>query len=101
MALGGGDGQGVLHFTHITVPEAGTYIVRLLYVRNGLENKQVSLTINGVKQNVLALMRSWNWVDVPVNLQAGQNQITVSYKGEHSFYLDSLKLLRSSETKVP
>jgi hypothetical protein len=39
-------------------------------------------------------MRSWNWVDVPITLQAGENDITLSYKGEQPFYVDKMTLLR-------
>jgi hypothetical protein len=73
---------------------AGLYTLRVQYVRNGIADEEIGIDVNGVKTKALALMRSWNWVDVPITLQAGENDITLSYKGEQPFYVDNMTLLR-------
>ncbi len=94
MAIGGSDQRGDLRFSKIVVPSAGDYTLRVLYVRNGLEDKQIGLDVNGAQTKVLAIMRSWNWLDIPVRLRAGENQIGISYSGRRSFYLDQVSLIR-------
>lgn len=94
MALGGQNQVGSLHFSKIVIPKAGEYTMRVLYVRNGLENKHLTVNVNGEKTTVLAIMRSWNWVDVPVQLRAGSNNVTISYGGKDSLYLDKVTFLR-------
>ena len=96
MALGGDAQQGAVQFTKLTLPRSGVYTLRLLYVRNGLEDKEIGLRVNGQEQQVKAIMRSWNWVEVPVSLQAGDNAIEVSYAGKLPFYLDWLSLRPAS-----
>jgi len=85
---------GSLHISNIVVPMAGLYTLRVQYVRNGIADEEIGIDVNGVKTKALALMRSWNWVDVPITLQAGENDITLSYKGEQPFYVDKMTLLR-------
>jgi len=85
---------GSLHISNIVVPMAGLYTLRVQYVRNGIADEEIGIEVNGVKTKALALMRSWNWVDVPITLQAGENDITLSYKGEQPFYVDNMTLLR-------
>ena len=85
---------GSLHISNIVVPVAGLYTLRVQYVRNGIADEEIGIDVNGVKTKALALMRSWNWVDVPITLQAGENDITLSYKGEQPFYVDKMTLLR-------
>ena len=85
---------GSLHISNIVVPMAGLYTLRVQYVRNGIADEEIGIDVNGVKTKALALMRSWNWVDVPITLQAGENDITLSYKGEQPFYVDNMTLLR-------
>jgi len=85
---------GSLHISNIVVPVAGLYTLRVQYVRNGIADEEIGIDVNGVKTKALALMRSWNWVDVPITLQAGENDITLSYKGEQPFCVDKMTLLR-------
>lgn len=85
---------GSLHISNIVVPVAGLFTLRVQYVRNGIADEEIGIDVNGVKTKALALMRSWNWVDVPITLQAGENDITLSYKGEQPFYVDKMTLLR-------
>lgn len=92
MALGGEWRAGGLRFSKIEMERGGAYTLRFLYVRNGLENKQIGIVVNGEAKQVNAIMRSWNWIDVPIRLRAGENAITVSYDGERPFYLDNLSL---------
>lgn len=94
MALGAETAAGSLRLQKIEAPTAGAYTVRILYTRNGLEDKQISLSVNGNVSEVKAIMRSWNWVDIPVLLKAGDNEIIVSYKGKDSFYIDELTLFQ-------
>ena len=92
----GGDGKsGGLRFNNIRVSRAGEYQLRILYVRNGLENKSISVTINdALPPQVQAVMRSWNLAIVPVTLKAGQNTIVVRYGGDLGFDLDRIELSR-------
>lgn len=96
MAIGGARQQGLLRFTKLDVPSDGAYTARLLYVRNGLEDKQITVTVNGAPRKVLAIMRSWNWVDVPLDLHAGSNDLGISYDGQQSFYLDKVTLIKGT-----
>ncbi len=96
MALGGDGRRGALRFSPVQIPTDVPYTLRLTYTRNGLEDKQIDLDVNGTRTQVKAIMRFWNWVDVPVTLHAGANRIAVSYDGQRSFYLDSLTWLRNA-----
>ncbi len=94
----GGDGEsGSLRFRNIRVTEEGDYQLRLLYVRNGLEDKMVSIMINdGAPMQVSAIMRSWNYTNIPLKLKAGENTIDVGYSGVLGFDLDRIELSRAS-----
>jgi alpha-galactosidase len=97
MSIGGVDGQtdGSLSFRHVVVDQAASYKVELTYVRNGLGDKTIYIQVNSAPPfPVKALMREWNWVTVPVNLQAGDNTITVSYSNKDKFNIDKLRLFR-------
>lgn len=96
MALGLQNVQGAVRVPKVNAPAAGAYTLRLLYTRNGLEDKQLSVAVNGKPKQATAIMRSWNWVDVPVDLQAGDNEMEISYKGQQSFYLDTVTLYRGA-----
>ena len=96
MAIGGENRMGMLHFQKIQVAAAGEYRLRMQYTRNGLGDKQIAVAVNGEKKNVLAIMRSWNWVEVSISLRAGDNDIAISYGGPHSFYLDKVTLFTAS-----
>ena len=95
MALGGDGRRGALGLRSVQAPAGGEYTLRLLYTRNGLEDKQIGIDVNGARTQAKAIMRSWNWVDLPVRLKAGANEIEVSYDGQRSFYLDTMTLLRA------
>ncbi len=100
MALGGDKQPGSLRISNVNVQTAGEYTLRVQYTRNALEDKQIGVTVNGAEIMVRALMRSWNCVDVPLNLRAGINDIDVSYGGQQSFYVDQMILLRSPEPAI-
>ncbi len=97
----GGEGHtGGVRFEHIRAVQAGTYQLRMLYVRNGLEDKMISVKVNETPSiPVRAIMRSWNVVIVPIKLRAGDNSITVSYRGAFGFDLDRIEL--AQETPMP
>jgi hypothetical protein len=45
----------------------------MFYVRNGLEDKMISVSVNGDPPRMMkAIMRSWNAVFFPVLLHAGE-----------------------------
>lgn len=93
MALGGEDKPGSLRVNNIKLSTSGDYTLRIQYTRNGLQNKQIGIEVNGAKMQALAIMRSWDFVDVPITLRAGDNELTISYGGKLSFYVDKLTLL--------
>jgi hypothetical protein len=65
--------------------------MRILYVRNGLEDKLVDIAVNGAEPSkVRAIMRSWNTVTVPVTFHAGDNDVEISYSGKLGFDLDNV-----------
>ncbi len=95
LTLGGGGETGAVEFTHIHADAAGTYRMRLLYVRNGLEDKIIEVSVNGGPAvKVKAIMRSWNIVTVPVSFRVGENSIRVSYTGARAFDIDKMDLVR-------
>ena len=95
MQLGGDGKAGGLRFRNIHVSQRGEYQLRLLYVRNGLEDKTISVTVNDAAPvEVHAIMRSWNAVTMPVELKVGENTIIVRYGGAQPFYLDRIELSR-------
>jgi hypothetical protein len=85
---------GSLHIAGITAVAGEKYTLRVQYTRNGIRDKQIAIEVNGVKIKAAAPMRSWNWLDVPVVLHAGRNDITLSYAGAEPFYVDNMTLLR-------
>ena len=96
LQFGGQKQAGGVRFDHIHADKSGTYDLQLVYVRNGLEDKMISITANQDRaEMVRALMRSWNAMTIPVHLQAGQNSILVSYTGTLGFDLDRITLSRS------
>jgi hypothetical protein len=94
----GGDGKGgAVSFGSIHANVAGTYDVQMFYVRNGLEDKMISVSVNGNPPlMVKATMRSWNVVSSPVSLHAGENSIRIAYYGALSFDLDKIELLKDT-----
>jgi alpha-galactosidase len=101
LILGGDGHQGAVQLRHINIAEAGKYTLRIQYTRNGVEDKQIDLRVNADEPlKVLAQMRSWNWMDVPVHLIAGDNTVSVSYTGALGFDLDQVQIEHDSqETK--
>ncbi len=78
------------------MPRAGLYTLQVLYMRDGLEDKQIGISVNGAETTVRALMRSWNRMDVPVAPpRPGPNRVCPSYAGSQSFYVDTICLLTS------
>jgi hypothetical protein len=97
MQLGGQGRAGGVRFEHIHADKAGSYQLEILYVRNGLEDKTISVSVNGEQPtHVRAIMRSWNVVAVPANLRAGENSLTISYQGVLGFNLDCISLSQGS-----
>ena len=92
----GGDGKGgSVTFEHIRADRAGTYQMGFLYVRNGLEDKLLNVSINGGEpQQLRAMMRSWNMVTSSVALHQGDNRISISYSGRLGFDLDKMEISR-------
>lgn len=97
MAIGGNGESGSLRVAGIVVPEGGSYKLRVQYTRNGLENKAFAITVNGHRSEALAIMRSWNWIDLPITLQAGENTVELSFAGSRSLIIDNLTLLRAKK----
>ena len=100
MTLGGatpGDGSsGAIAFQQIRAEAAGLYQMSILYVRNGLEDKLLDISVNGGPPvQVRAIMRSWNTVTVPISLRAGDNTVAIAYTGALGFHLDKVDFLRS------
>jgi hypothetical protein len=97
MQLGGEGRAGALRFEHIHADKPGSYQAEILYVRNGLEDKTISVSVNGEQSTaVRAIMRSWNVITVPVTLRAGENSLTITYQGALGFDLDCISLFQSS-----
>ncbi len=95
-----GSGSGGLRFNNIHVDQGGEYQLRILYVRNGLQDKTISVVINnGSPTQVKAVMRSWNIATVPVRLNAGKNTIVLRFNGELGFDLDRIELSRADNGK--
>jgi alpha-galactosidase len=91
MTLGGEGATGGIRFEHIVAETAGTVQMRIFYVRNGLEDKSIEVSIDGAAPvKVLATMRSWDAVTVPVMLRAGDNRVDIRYTGQLGFDLDKV-----------
>jgi alpha-glucosidase len=96
MMVGGDARTGAITFQHIHIDQPGTYEMHLVYVRNGLEDKTLTLSINGDSaRQVKAIMRSWNDMVVSVPLKAGNNDISIGYSGLLPFDLDRIELSRN------
>lgn len=93
MAVGGENRAGSLRISKITLQKAGEFTLRLQYLPNSGIDKQIGIQVNGMKTSLHAIQSSADWIDVPVRLHAGGNDITVSYDGKRSFYLDKVTLL--------
>lgn len=93
-----GKTQGTLSIEALDVPEAGTYKLNLLYVRNSLRDKTLQVRINQDKHFPIKLqMREWSWTTIPVELLSGRNIVSFTYSGESSadtVILDQVRLYR-------
>jgi hypothetical protein len=102
LQFGGQNQPGGVRYSHIHADRAGTYDLQLTYVRNGLEDKMISISINDAHPHaVRAVMRSWNAMKIPVHLQAGENSITLSFMGALGFNLDFIALTQSTSAENP
>jgi alpha-galactosidase len=98
MAIGGANRAGALRFSGMMVPEAGQYTLRLRSAGDRSTNAQVGVEVNGMKENFAVMTAKAGWIDVPVELRAGDNDITVLCNGKLSFNLDSLTLARRTQS---
>ncbi|MCL2661129.1 MAG: alpha-galactosidase, partial [Acidobacteriaceae bacterium] len=94
IALSGSNKPGSLKIGNVVVPSAGAYVLRLLFVRNGMGDRPISVKVNGAEIQTKALSTSWGKTDVPITLQSGDNEITISFTGDRELYLDRAELLR-------
>jgi alpha-galactosidase len=100
LTLGGDDAAGGVRFEHIRVDVVGTYQMQMLYVRNGLEDKEVDVSVNAAAPTkVRAIMRSWNTVTVPVVFRAGENSVEIRYQGKLGFDLDNVEFYKQAEKR--
>ena len=91
LTLGGDGTAGAVRFEHIAANAAGVYQMRLLYVRNGLEDKSIDVSVNDAEAvGIRAIMRSWNTFTVPVTLHEGDNSVEIRYTGKLGFDLDNV-----------
>jgi alpha-galactosidase len=98
VAIGGnGNGEeasGALAFPHVNTPRAGRYTLQLFFLRNGREDKNVTVQINDTEPVPLKILTFvWSSVEVPVDLKAGNNVVTVRYAGKNGFDLDRIKII--------
>ena len=90
---------GGLVFPQVTMPRAGHYTLQLFFLRNGLEDKSVTVQINDAEPTPHKIQTFvWASVDVPVDLKSGNNVVTVRYAGKSSFYLDRIKAIVARES---
>jgi hypothetical protein len=95
LTLGGDDVDGGVRFSNISVNAPGVYQMRILYVRNGLEDKTLGVTVNdSIPINVHAIMRSWNAATIPVTFRSGVNSVEIHYKGKLGFDLDNVEFYK-------
>ena len=78
MAIGGSvtgeEASGALVFPQVNAPGAGHYTLQLFFLRNGLEDKSVTVQVNDGEPVTLKIQTFvWSSVDVPVDLQTGNN----------------------------
>jgi hypothetical protein len=96
VSIGGNEAEagGTLVFTHVDTPHAGHYTLQLFFLRNGREDKNVTIQINRAGPVPLKIQTFvWSSVDLPVELKAGDNVVSVSYAGKSSFDLDRIKII--------
>jgi alpha-galactosidase len=97
VAIGGENHAGALRFSGMMVPEAGQYTLRLRLAGDRSTDAQVGVEVNGMKENHAVMTTKAGWIDVPVELRAGVNDITVLCHGKQSFSLDNLTLARRTQ----
>lgn len=89
--------SGFVTLNHLEVPSSSSYKLSLHYVRNGLANRMVTVTVNDEKpQDVLLLMHTASWATLRVNLKKGMNRIRIQAAGPHKVYVDSANLSPSN-----
>ncbi len=96
VAIGGAGSaaSGTLIFPRVNAPHSGNYTLKLLFVRNGRQGKNITIQVNEDKPVTLkALSFVWGWIDVPAQLRAGDNSVAVHYSGEDGFDLDRIKIV--------
>ncbi len=80
-----------LAFTHIGVPQAGKYWMKLNYVNSIYEDKTVQLRVNEGQRVDFKLPRSgYGFARVQVDLKQGDNSIEFRYAGNGSVDIDRL-----------
>jgi alpha-galactosidase len=93
VSIGGNHQPGSLRVPQVVAP-TGEYTLRLQYVRNGLDDQEISVKVNEVETKVVVSQRAYGFVDVPVRLRESGNVLTVSNWGPQPFHLSQLTLLR-------
>ncbi|WP_405174799.1 S-layer homology domain-containing protein [Paenibacillus sp. FSL H8-0261] len=78
--------NSTLQFTNVTVPAAGTYLIRISYISG--DQRPVYLQVNDGLDELIDLPKTASWdtvgtYDVEVSLQEGLNKITFS---DHDWY---------------
>jgi alpha-galactosidase len=100
VSLGGNHRLGSLRVPQVVAP-AGEYTLRLQYVRNGLDDQEISVKVNEVETKVVVPQRAYGFVDVPVRLRESGNVVTVSNRGPQPFHLSQLTLLNLDRSVLP
>lgn len=96
---GAGAADTSLAFTHVGVPEDGTYIASLEYVYNTLQDpssaKIVQVQVNDGKAVDLPVQQdAFGTAEIPVELKKGDNTVTIKFDGEGWVAVDRLVLTR-------
>ena len=90
----GDEASGSLLFPHVNAPRSGHYTLQLFFLRNGQEDKQVTVRVNDSEPVPIKILTFvWSSVDIPVELKSGENVIAVRYMGKNSFDLDQIKIV--------
>jgi hypothetical protein len=90
-------GTGYLTFNGVSVPQAGTYLMRLSYV-DGDSSRTAVVTVDGTSFDLpLPGTNDNNWdtaqtATVPVQLQAGANTIEFGNPGNYVFDVDKIAI---------
>ncbi len=96
----GGKAAGSIVFHHVDVTEEGEYRAILDYVRNGLGDQTVRVTINGgAPQDVRLSMHMVGAASFPTRLRRGANSIAVESAGPHKVFLDKVRLEKGSKPR--